>query len=273
MTLTLSQWALALPLGVLFSAVGTLVGLGGGIFMVPLLVLVFGVPFKIAVAVASFCIVPACLLSTVFNMQRRQIDYSAGLALEVPAVIGAIAGAYLITLLPVRPMQLVFALVAALLAWKVLGGNSDKAAGGWLDRINQIPPAIARQGPRGTYQVGIPAIGVVGFGAGIFAGLFGLGGGVFKTPTLVRLFQMPARTATATALFTMVFTGIAASVSHWLHGRLDWQLALPLAAAFLVGALIGNQFAGNIRSRTIEMILGTVLAIAAVAVAIHAVLN
>jgi len=117
------------------------------------------------------------------------------------------------------------------------------------------------------------AVGIVGFVAGIFAGLFGLGGGVFKTPTLVRLFQMPARTATATALFTMVFTGIAASVSHWLHGRLDWQLALPLAAAFLAGALIGNQFAGNIRSRTIEMILGTVLAIAAVAVAVHAVLN
>jgi uncharacterized membrane protein YfcA len=272
-TLTLSQWALALPLGVLFSAVGTLVGLGGGIFMVPLLVLVFGVPFKTAVAVATFCIVPACLLSTAFNMHRRQIDYSAGFALEIPSVIGAIAGAALITLLPVRPMELVFAIVAALLASKVLGGASDNADAGWLDRINQIPPALERHGSRGTYKVGIPAIGVVGFVAGIFAGLFGLGGGVFKTPALVRLFQMPTRTATATALFTMVFTGTAASMSHWLHGRLDWHLALPLAAAFLVGALIGNQFAGTIRSRTVELILGIVLGFAAVAVALHAVFN
>jgi uncharacterized membrane protein YfcA len=269
-TLSFAQFAFLLPLGVLFSAVGTVVGLGGGIFVVPLLVLAFGIPLKAAIAVATFCIVPACLLSTVFNAWRRQIDYFSGIALELPALAGAIVGTLLVTHIPVRPMEFVFASVVALLAFTLLAGKSTAAESGWLDRITRVPPVIARTHAGYSYRVGIPGITLVGLVAGIFAGLFGMGGGVFKTPVMVRMFNMPARIAAATTLFAILFTSIAASVSHWQQGRMDWSLALPLAGAFLLGAAIGNQFTGKLEARTIEKTLGAILGVFAVAIVGHA---
>jgi uncharacterized membrane protein YfcA len=270
MNLSLYEFAFALPLGVLFSAVGTVVGLGGGIFMMPLLVLAFGVPLKTAIAVSTFAIVPACLLSTALNAYRGHIDYFAGIALEIPAVAGAIVGTLLITHVPVRPLEYVFASVVAVLAFQLLGARDALADAGWLDRLNRIPPLMEHGSGSRVCRVGLPGLATIGLLAGIFAGFFGMGGGVFKTPTLVRIFQLPARIAAATALFTIVFTSLVASASHWQQGRLDWNLALPLAGAFLVGSMVGNRFSQLLHGETVERLLGVMLAVLAVAVGAHA---
>lgn len=270
MSLTFYQLALALPLGAAFSAVGTVVGLGGGIFMVPVLVLVFDVPLKTAIAVTTFSIVPACLLSTLFNARRGLIDYVAGLSLEVPALAGVAVGIVLVTRLPVRPLELVFAALAAVLAYQLLM-RGGAAQSDWLERINRLPPYVLRRYAEHSYHVGIPGVTAIGLIAGMFAALFGMGGGVFKTPALVRIFHMPTRVAAATALFTIMFTSLAASLSHWQQGRMDWDLALPLAGAFLVGSLAGNRLALQVAARTVERLLGAILAVLALVIAGHAV--
>ena len=202
MTLTFAQWAFILPVGVFFSTLGTLVGLGGGVFMVPLLVLLFAVPLKTAIAAVTFCLFPAALLSTLFNARQRHIDYFAGITLEIPAIVGTILGALLTTVLPVKPMELMFALFVALMGWRILFGKKSSSGPSLMERLNQVPPVLERS----HYRAGLPAMGFFGLSAGLMAGMFGVGGGIIKTPVMLKVFRMPARKATATALFTIIFT-------------------------------------------------------------------
>lgn len=270
MTLTLLQWAIAFPLGIFLSTIGTLVGLGGGVFMVPILVLIFDVPLTTAIAVVTFCLLPSALLSTIFNARAKHIDYFAGIALEIPTVAGAMLGAYLSTLLPVQPMETLFAMLVAFMGWRILKGKPNLTTEGPFDHINKIPPVIERSNGEVTYRAGIPAIGFFGLISGVLAGMFGIGGGIIKTPVMLKIFRMPARRATGTALFMIVFTSATAAFSHWKLGRMDWNLALPLGGAFFCGSLLGNNIAGKIKATTVETLLGVVLALASVAVLIHA---
>ena len=270
MTLTLVEWAIALPIGVFFSCLGTLVGLGGGVFMVPVLVLGFAVPLKTAIAAITFCLFPSALLSTFFNARAKQIDYFAGISLEIPTIIGAILGAALINVLPVRPLETMFAILVAIMGIKIFRAKTPNGKMSWLQKINQIPPVISREAYGVSYKAGLPAIGFFGLFSGTLAGLFGIGGGIIKTPVMLKIFKMPARRATSTALFMIVFTSATAAISHWQQGRLDWNLALPLGAAFFTGSLIGNNVVGKVKAHTLEKTLGFVMMAAAIAIIVHA---
>jgi hypothetical protein len=138
-----------------------------------------------------------------------------------------------------------------------------------LEKVNQIPPVIERSNGQLSYKAGVPALGFFGMLSGVLAGMFGIGGGIIKTPVMLKIFRMPARRATATALFMMVFTTSTAAFSHWQAGRLDWNLALPLGAAFFCGSFIGNKLAGKAPQGVVEKILGSVLILAAITLVIH----
>ncbi len=269
MTFTLAQWCVLFPVAILLSMTGTLVGLGGGVFMVPLLVLLFAVPLKIAIASVTISLLPAALLSTFFNARARHIDYTAGVLLEIPTVLGALLGTMLTTLLPVRPMEMMFAGLVAFMGWRILYGKTPLNRLTLMDRLNLIPPVIERVKEGYRYRAGLPAIGIFGFISGLLAGLFGIGGGLIKVPVMLKVFRMPARRATATALFTIIFTSATATYSHWQLGRMDWHLALPLGSAFFIGSLVGNAFVKKIPASALEKILGVVLLASSIAIGIH----
>lgn len=270
MTLGLTHWIIALSGGLFFSTLGTLVGLGGGIFMIPLLVLLLGVPLKTAIAVTTFCLIPSALLSTFYNARAKHIDYFAGIALEIPTILGAILGALLINVLPVRPLETLFAGLVTVMGVRILRGRPANQKAGLIERLNNIPPVVTQKTEHGHYHAGLVALTLFGGFSGLLAGLFGIGGGIIKTPVMLKIFKMPARRATATALFMIVFTSATAAFSHWQQGRLDWSLALPLASSFLVGSFVGNQIVGRIKARTLEKTLGSVMMAAAVAILVHA---
>jgi len=270
MSLTLAQWFFVFPFGMFLSTVGTLAGLGGGVFMVPVLVLVYAVPLKMAIAAVTFSLVPASLLSTMFNVRGKNIDYFAAITLEIPTIFGTLLGAYLTGILPVKPMEMMFACFVAFMGYRILKGKK-RAEGevSLLDKLNRIPPVIERSNGTTNYHAGVPALGIFGTVSGILAGMFGIGGGIIKTPVMLKIFRMPARRATATALCMMVFTTSTAAVSHWQGGRMDWNLALPLGGAFFCGSFIGNKLAGKAPQALIERILGTVLILAALTLVVH----
>ena len=87
--------------GVLFSAFGTVVGFGGGIFMIPVLIIFFHVPIDIAVGSVILALLPGSLISTYFNFKAKKIDYLAGIYLEVPTIVGTVLGSLLTAIIPV----------------------------------------------------------------------------------------------------------------------------------------------------------------------------
>lgn len=236
--------------GALFSFIGTLVGLGGGVFMVPLLVLVAGFPLPIAVGSVALALFPSALISTINNARLKKIDYKAAIRLEIPTIFGAWAGALLTAILPVRPLEFIFAAFILFMAWHM---RHKKEAGKFVLKFKN--------------HIGIGFLGVL---SGILAGLFGVGGGVLKTPILLRIFSLPAKRAAATSLAMIMVTAMVSSFKHWQLGHID-ERAIPVVIGFASGSIIGNLFGKKISDHKVQLILSIAMAVAAIAVLIHAI--
>lgn len=249
--------------GVLVSGVGTLVGVGGGFLMVPILSLGCGVPIHQAVGASLAAIFPAAFLSTVLNLRRGTVELGVALPLEAAAVVAAVGGAHVAHLVPGPWLKRVFGVMVGALGLRLVHQlRVDAAAGAPADDpdaaaaaedsaedsredpapslLNRFPPFLAcsREGRR--VEVSAPGVFTVGGVAGFLAGLLGIGGGFLKTPSLIHVFGLPARTAAATSLATVMVTAGVGAVSHYRLGHLEPRLGAILMSSFLVGALLAN---------------------------------
>ncbi len=235
--------------GLIFSFLGTLVGLGGGVFMVPLLVLVAGYPLPIAVGSVAAALFPSALISTINNARQKNIEYKAAIKLEIPTVVGAVIGAQLTVILPVRPLEFLFSLFIFFMAWHMRNKNKS---GAFIARFNNLP--------------GLTFLGTL---SGVLAGIFGVGGGILKTPILLRVFNFPAKRAAATSLAMIMTTAIVSSIKHWQLGHVTEQ-AYPVIIGFASGSILGNLFGKKQTDEKIQFYLSIALFFAALAVLIHA---
>jgi hypothetical protein len=254
---------LIFSIAALVSSFGTLVGLGGGVFMVPLLILVFKIPIAQAIGSASLALFPAALISTIFNAKRGLIDYRAGIGMEIPTILGAVIGAMLTSILPIAPLEALFSFFIFYTGLKILGilkKESPSSQDGFLVRINSFGPQLVTK----DYTVGYLVLVLAGLFSGTIAGLFGIGGGVVKTPIMLKLFKMPARIATSTALFMIMFTGLSSAITHYRLGNVSLVHSTPVVLGFLIGPLVANMIAPQISNKSIEKLIGTALLLASI---------
>jgi hypothetical protein len=252
------------------SAFGTVVGFGGGVFMVPILILLFGVPIQLAIGSVIIALFPSALISTFYNLRKDCIDFAVGLLLEGPTIIGTIIGAWLTAYLPTRQIEILFSILVIWAGAAMIRRNKQSAQPQFslFKKLNNVPPRLHRRTSKGVYEMS--GITVTGFGllSGIVAGLFGIGGGFIKGPLMVLGFGMPARIAAPTALFMIVITSAVGSVSHYWLGHLRWEIGLLLTSAFISGSLLGNRMSRTIAERRLVKIIGLALIGAGIAMVI-----
>ncbi len=245
-------------IGFAVSAFGTLVGFGGGVFMVPILTLVFHIPIQLAIGSVILALFPAALLSTFFNWRLGTVDFVVGTFLEIPTVLGTLLGAWLTSYLPTWQLQILFSVMVIWVGAGMLSPKSKTASArpSMLKKLNNIPPRLVRDTANGCYEMGGVAAGLFGTLSGVVAGLFGIGGGFIKGPLMVLGFGMPARVAAPTALFMIVITSVVGSASHYLLGHVQWKISLLLVAAFTAGAFFGNKRAVRISEQRLIKFIG-----------------
>lgn len=247
---------LVLLLACAAGAVGSLLGLGGGTFLVPGLVLLFGFDFHLAVAASLVSIVANSLGSSARAVEEGLTDLRVGMFLETATAVGGLAGALLsVTVLATRADILTLAfipavLIAGVLMYRTRAKDSDPAV---------VPDAIARRLRLGaTYyddQLGrsitYPVHGTrSGLGlsalAGFSSGLLGIGGGVFKVPAMNALMNIPMRVASSTSMFMIGLTATAGALVYLFVGDVE----LPLAATVVLGVLVGSYLGSRVQSTT-----------------------
>ncbi len=257
---------------VLVSAFGTVVGFGGGVFMIPILVIFFHVPIKFAISSVLLALLPGSLISTLFNAKQKKIDYKGGIILEIPTILGTILGSYLTALLPTLIIEIIFALFISMVGIyniKTAHTDNSKHKNSIFYKLNQIGPGIERNSQFGFYRMSHLLTIVFGMLAGMLAGLLGIGGGFLKTPIMVNVFNIPPFVASATALFMIIFTSATGSVSHYLLGNLYFTNALPVVIGFVLGAFIGNSINVRISEIMLRKLIGFGLLLAGVSVLIY----
>ncbi|HQZ84249.1 MAG TPA: sulfite exporter TauE/SafE family protein [Actinomycetota bacterium] len=241
-----------------------LTGAGGGLLLVPVLVL-FGLPPISAIATSNLAIVVTASSGTVTNSVRFGLNWRRVAELAVPAVILAPLGVWLAGALPATVLLLAFAafnLVNIPLIGRRPGSTGGVSAAG---SAAVGTPSDGLDSPQGIRQE-IPKAIATGAGAGVLAGLFGVGGGLIMVPMQVLLLSTPVRVASRISLAVVVFASASALITHsFSAGVVHWVTGLVIAAGGLLGAPVGasllHRMSDRVATRMFQVTMACVAAI------------
>ena len=244
----LTLFFVAIVIGFLAS----LLGVGGGIFMVPLLLLARFVPtIQEAVGTSIAGVVFTSISSTIAYLFRRAIDFRIGLLLMPTTVLGAWIGARLTEVINAKVLSIAFGVLLLYPVVMMIQGKQPK----------DIPFSLKGRAEGIRLYATTAILGLI---AGTAFGLFGIGGGTVMVPTLAVFLGLDIITAAATSLFVMIPSAIMAATQHWLQGDLRPELALPLILGLVIGAQIGPRVGHRIPKRRLRQLFGIVLLYAAI---------
>ncbi len=245
--MTTSFWLLVAGLGI--GTMASMIGVGGGVFMVPLLALTGLVATtQEAVGTSIAGVIFTSLSSSVAYWRRGTIRVGLGLAVMPGALIGAWLGAYLSHHISSGWLAVAFGLFLLYPAGVMILGKQPK----------ELFPAKSEGG-------GHSVVGTwVGLIAGLTSGLLGLGGGTVMVPALMLTLGLDIREAVATSLFVMVPSAALATSQHALAGNTHWELAIPLILGIVVGAQLGPALGGRLPKKRLRQLFSLVLLYAAI---------
>jgi uncharacterized membrane protein YfcA len=258
---TASLVALIILLGAVAGSVGALLGLGGGVFLVPLLTLFLNVPIHYAIPISLCTVIATSNAVSARTAGRQLINLRLGMVLEVATAAGGLVGGLTSRLLTSGQLHVLFGLVAAGSGFVMLGRLGRRNV--TLDRGGPIGRLGGRyyeeeSGGVVSYQVRrMPLALAASFVAGNISTLVGVGGGLVKVPVLNAWCGVPMRAAAATSAFMIGVTATSGLLVYLGRG----QLIAPLAAAAVVGVHLGSWAGTHIGDRTSARWLKLLLAI------------
>jgi len=266
LTFVLLLFAISIAAGVL----GSLVGLGGGIVIVPVLTIVFGIDIRLAIGASLISVIATSSGAGATYVRERITNLRAGMFLEVATTTGAVTGAYLTTLLPARFLFILFGVV--LLYSGVAVYRKRHAAAILTVSHDRIANALQLHGSyyddaeqrEIDYKVtGTPVGLAMMYVAGMVSALLGIGSGALKVPAMDLAMHMPMKVSTATSNFMIGVTAAASAGFYFARGQIDPYIAAPVAAGVLGGAIGGARLLGKLQGNTVRLIFVAVLAIIA----------
>ena len=271
-------YSLGFVLGLLASALvagffGALLGVGGGIFIVPALVLGFHLPLKIAVAASIVSVIATSNAGGSSYVDQRITNLHLAMFLEVFTTTGALSGSILALFLREWVMALIFALMLGYMAYAAYATRNlddERIRSGAFARAR--PDRIARYlNLCGSYfdqaadkQVeyvicGTPVGITVSYLAGITSGLLGVGGGVLKVSAMNRYMNVPMKVAVGTSKLMIGVTAAVSSILFLLHGLIHFSVVAPVALGTTIGATIGTMVMNRLHSVVLKWIFSALM--------------
>lgn len=253
--------------GLFAGIIGALVGLGGGVILVPA-ALYFGItlgwvpgltPQKI-VGLSVIMMIFIGLSSTLSYVKSRTVDYRSGLIFFAGSIPGTILGAYVNKGLDLPSFNLYFGILLIFLSMLLLVRKYLKPVRWFVEhgrtRTFRDPEGI-------VHEYGYPVWFAVmlTFGIGFASGLFGIGGGSIIVPAMILLFLFPPHVAVGTSMFMVFLSAIVNAASHITLGNVPWLYTLPVVPAAYAGAKIGAALNKRLNSEALVTALRIILLI------------
>jgi uncharacterized membrane protein YfcA len=255
--------AIVLASGVAAGGVGALLGIGGGVFLVPLLHLALGFSLRTAAAISLVTVIATSSSVSAARSGTHLINLRLGMVLEVATVAGSLLGGFTAYLFSEPVLQRLFGAVVALAGAAVFGR---------VNRRNVIlDPTVdpgrlggryyeAESGCTVTYRIKrLPVALLASFAAGNVSSLLGIGGGIIKVPALNAWCGMPLRAAAATSAFMIGVTATGGAIIYFGRGDLPLLAAAPAVLGVQFGSWAGLRLAHHAPARSLKILLGAVL--------------
>lgn len=257
--LTLIIWVGAVLAGLL----GALTGLGGGVVIVPLLALGFGVDIRYAIGASLVSVIATSSGAAVAYVREGFSNIRVGMLLEIATTLGATGGALVATLVAPNTIGIVFGIVLLLSVYSSITGPP-------ADTIEHAPDPLAT---RLRLDGGYPSISgwreyhvrrvPLGFSlmaiAGVLSGLLGIGSGALKVLAMDRAMRLPFKVSTTTSNFMIGVTAAASAGIYLNRGYIDPGLSMPTMLGVLLGSFIGTRILTRVRAAALRWVFGVVI--------------
>ena len=254
---------------------GSLLGLGGGVLLVPLLTLGFGLPLREAVGVSLVAVIVTSSASASVYLERHVANLRLGMTLELFTASGALVGGLIAFLLSDQVLAALFTILLVYTAITMARRREPAAATASVEVGSLAVDSLAEDRPPdltapATQPVPAPdappyAIrnlgpGIVGsLFAGLVSALLGVGGGLVKVPLMNLVMGIPLRVATATSNLMIGITAAASAIIYLLRGGIDPYVAGPTAVGVFLGAALGSRTAHRVDVRVLRWLFVVVL--------------
>ncbi len=274
---------LVIAAGIVTGVFGAVLGTGGGVFLIPLLVLGFGVPMHYAVATSIISVIATSSAVASTNIERGMANMRLGMALEVATSLGAVAGGVSAGWLAASVLEGFFGLVLLPTAWVMWHGKqAEPGATGEVKRAHAVDSPSARDIREAGGKLGgsyldesdgrvvcygvrrLPAGLAISFVAGSVSGLLGIGGGVFKVPALHLLCGIPIKASAATSNFMIGVTAAASAFLYYGRGEVRPVLTAATVVGVVAGSAIGAAANRRIHGRRVRRVFALLLLAVAV---------
>ena len=232
--------------------IGSLIGVGGGIVMTPVLTYMGFSPAVIASS-SLIAVFATSLSSTLTYVRKKYINYRLGLQLALPAIPGSIIGGFFSNFVSLDYFKIYFAILLT-------------SVGLYIFFKNQIINKTLNRTPKPLFYL-ILIFGT--FGAGVISSFFGIGGGIIFVPILVIIYKLKMINASPTAQFTLLISTITGLLTHIILEHPDYSYGITLALGAFFGAQLGSRSIHLIN----ENILNKILSFSLITVAINFIID
>ncbi len=216
-----------------------LVGIGGGIVIIPLLVYVAGLPVKLATGISMVQAFFATVSGLLIHRRNRTVDTKLGIILGAMGISGALVGSFGSAYLSGRTLLTIYLLLVI------------------------VAVVLMFMAPRGSesssYRIHYPLAAALGLAVGALAGALGVGGGFIMTPLMISVLKIPTRVAVGTSLLMILPTTFSGSIGKVATGQFDLAIAMVIVAGSIVGAQFGGRANARFSPRTIRLALTVLL--------------
>jgi uncharacterized protein len=262
--MTLLQFTLFIWIGSLIAGfLGSLTGLGGGVVIVPLLSLVFGVDIRYAIGASLVSVIATSSGAAAAYVREGFSNIRIGMFLEVATTLGALVGAAVAARISPSAIAVIFGII--LIYSSYLSSRSRPKI-----HTDDHPDVLATllkmdstyPSPEGKvpYHVhGIPGGFSLMFVAGTLSGLLGIGSGAVKVLAMDQIMRIPFKVSTTTSNFMIGVTAAASAGVYLNRGYIDPGIAMPVTLGVLLGSVLGARVLASVKTRWLRMIFGGVI--------------
>ena len=247
---------------------GSLTGLGGGIVIVPLLTIVFGVDMRYAIGASLVSVIATSSGAAATYVKEGFSNIRVGMFLEIATTVGALVGAFLALRLPTSVIAVIFGLV---LMYSAYLSSHRKDENQCLEKSDHLGVILKMNGtyptPQGikSYEVSsVPAGSGLMFIAGIMSGLLGIGSGAVKVLAMDQVMRLPFKVSTATSNFMIGVTAAASAGIYLNKGYIDPSLTMPVMLGVLLGSTIGARRLFSAQTKKLRIVFSIVVFLLAI---------
>jgi uncharacterized membrane protein YfcA len=258
------EFSAVIGLGSLLAGfLGALTGMGGGVVIVPMLVLLFKVDLHYALGASLVSVIATSSGAAAAYVKEGYTNIRIGMFLEIATTLGALAGAYLTAVLPAAVIAIIFGVVLLISAYLSGRPHAEPSYAGTPDplaarlRLDGTYPSAEGLQPYHVYH--IPLGFLLMSVAGLLSGLLGIGSGAFKVLAMDQAMRLPFKVSTTTSNFMIGVTAAASAGIYLRRGYIHPGLTMPVMLGVLLGSLLGANVLARAQPRVLRLVFGVVI--------------